>query len=286
MATQFDSSHNEAFRKLGAIEPGQNWSSFDVSREQARKGNATLFVTTIWNWDSTKDEKGRRTPTKLAIVKNQTNGTLWYRMRKPSANTTRRTAVAHWEGLHLALRTKIPIVGVLKDVHTGKCSLKHIFDCDTPRYSSDGNTVWLQVHPRGDAGCDARKADVREAKVLQSTIESLDQWNRRFADSVDRALRRSDSERKDRLLKGTPPPKRIEVTAMVFDRNPDVVAVVLTRADGICEDCNEPAPFIRRSNGTPYLEVHHKQCLADGGEDTVDNAAALCPNCHRKAHYA
>lgn len=72
----------------------------------------------------------------------------------------------------------------------------------------------------------------------------------------------------------------------MFDRNPDVVAEVLTRAAGICEACNDPAPFIRRSNGTPYLEVHHKQWLSDEGEDTVGNAIALCPNCHRKAHYA
>jgi 5-methylcytosine-specific restriction protein A len=31
--------------------------------------------------------------------------------------------------------------------------------------------------------------------------------------------------------------------------------------------------------------VHHRVRLADGGDDTTDNAVALCPNCHRKAHY-
>ncbi|SFB88291.1 HNH endonuclease [Marinospirillum celere] len=49
--------------------------------------------------------------------------------------------------------------------------------------------------------------------------------------------------------------------------------------------CGTPAPFNRKSDGTPYLEVHHKTPLALGGEDTVENAIALCPNCHRKAHY-
>jgi len=33
------------------------------------------------------------------------------------------------------------------------------------------------------------------------------------------------------------------------------------------------------------LEVHHKVPLAEGGDDTVENAIALCPNCHRHAHY-
>jgi 5-methylcytosine-specific restriction protein A len=25
--------------------------------------------------------------------------------------------------------------------------------------------------------------------------------------------------------------------------------------------------------------------LSDGGRDTVDNAVALCPNCHRECHH-
>lgn len=36
---------------------------------------------------------------------------------------------------------------------------------------------------------------------------------------------------------------------------------------------------------SPYLEVHHIIFLAQGGDDTVDNAEALCPNCHRRKHY-
>jgi len=31
--------------------------------------------------------------------------------------------------------------------------------------------------------------------------------------------------------------------------------------------------------------VHHKKTLALGGEDTVDNSLALCPNCHREMHF-
>ncbi|TDA69847.1 HNH endonuclease signature motif containing protein, partial [Halomonas marinisediminis] len=37
---------------------------------------------------------------------------------------------------------------------------------------------------------------------------------------------------------------------------------------------------------TPFLEVHHLIRLKDGGPDTVENCAALCPNCHRKLHYS
>ena len=70
-----------------------------------------------------------------------------------------------------------------------------------------------------------------------------------------------------------------------FLRNPDVIADVLWRAKGVCERCHRKAPFIRKSNNSPYLEVHHPIPLSDGGEDTVANAIALCPNCHREAHF-
>jgi 5-methylcytosine-specific restriction endonuclease McrA len=75
------------------------------------------------------------------------------------------------------------------------------------------------------------------------------------------------------------------VTTTVFRRNPDVIAEVLERANGVCQRCQEAAPFRRASDSSPYLEVHHTIPLADGGDDAVDNALALCPNCHREMHY-
>jgi 5-methylcytosine-specific restriction endonuclease McrA len=38
-------------------------------------------------------------------------------------------------------------------------------------------------------------------------------------------------------------------------------------------------------DGAYYLEVHHIIPLSENGEDSVDNAIALCPNCHRQEHY-
>ena len=56
------------------------------------------------------------------------------------------------------------------------------------------------------------------------------------------------------------------------------------RANGVCEGCNEIAPFETKSG--PYLEVHHLTRLADGGADLPQNVITLCPTCHRKAHYS
>jgi len=94
-----------------------------------------------------------------------------------------------------------------------------------------------------------------------------------------RQQRRRDLENADKL------PEKQFARITVYNRNADVVAEVLERSEGICEECKVVAPFNRKSNNSPYLEVHHKIRLADGGEDTVKNAMAVCPNCHRKLHY-
>lgn len=56
------------------------------------------------------------------------------------------------------------------------------------------------------------------------------------------------------------------------------------RANGLCEGCGTEAPF--KSKEGPYLEVHHMLRLADGGPDLPENVIAICPTCHRRAHYA
>jgi len=91
--------------------------------------------------------------------------------------------------------------------------------------------------------------------------------------------------REERLKKANKRPEEIEVVSKTFKRNADVITAVLDRANGFCEKCESKAPFIRAKDNTPYLEVHHVIQLADGGEDSVENAIAVCPNCHRECHY-
>ncbi|WP_414675276.1 HNH endonuclease [Luteibacter sp.] len=68
-------------------------------------------------------------------------------------------------------------------------------------------------------------------------------------------------------------------------RSTEVRQYALLRACGICELCQNPAPFTC-DGGLPYLEVHHLHRLADDGPDAPGNVAAICPNCHRAVHYA
>lgn len=70
-----------------------------------------------------------------------------------------------------------------------------------------------------------------------------------------------------------------------YVRDPAVKAWVLQLASGVCEACDCKAPFLGQ-DGLPYLEVHHVMPLSSHGSDTPSNAVALCPNCHRRCHYA
>lgn len=74
------------------------------------------------------------------------------------------------------------------------------------------------------------------------------------------------------------------VSSVVYERSTKIKELTLKRAQGVCELCLKPAPFIGLDD-KPYLEVHHVLPLAQGGLDVLSNTIALCPNCHRKAHY-
>ncbi|MCG8472271.1 MAG: HNH endonuclease [Desulfobacterales bacterium] len=75
-----------------------------------------------------------------------------------------------------------------------------------------------------------------------------------------------------------------EKLAQTYYRSQAIKFYALKRSNGDCEACNDPAPF--NSKAGPFLECHHLHRVSDGGPDHPENVIALCPNCHRKAHYA
>lgn len=125
-------------------------------------------------------------------------------------------------------------------------------------------------------------------QTINEQIENLITFEE-FTENQEKELFESKSisseERLKRLKKANKKPDVINVLTKLYKRNQDVIVTVLERANGICEQCNQIAPFLRSVDSTPYLEVHHKLPLSKGGEDTIENAIALCPNCHRKNHY-
>lgn len=73
-------------------------------------------------------------------------------------------------------------------------------------------------------------------------------------------------------------------TTPSYSRSQAIVDYVKARADGHCEGCDKPAPFISKT-GNPYLHAHHVYELSEGGSDRPETVIALCPNCHYRVHH-
>jgi predicted HNH restriction endonuclease len=123
---------------------------------------------------------------------------------------------------------------------------------------------------------------IKMLKELNTPVE----YEEELYKAVKESLKDDSEKRKQRLeSRISLYPDTYEIATKAFKRSADVIAEVLIRANGICERCGKEAPFKRKSDCSPYLEVHHVKRLADGGKDCVENATAICPNCHRELHF-
>jgi 5-methylcytosine-specific restriction enzyme A len=90
-------------------------------------------------------------------------------------------------------------------------------------------------------------------------------------------------------LKGEPPPKGTKKPAKkskisnARERSPEVKRWLLDNTGNVCECCLVE-PFLK-PDGSTYREIHHLKKLADDGSDRVENAVAICANCHRELHF-
>lgn len=144
-------------------------------------------------------------------------------------------------------------------------------------YSLQGRG-WLQgLKPAKNVGTNV----IRVLERLISEVEGQQLGGSAEFEAEVAKLRKNDQKSPPQ---GNNNPTGFKTTVTQYNRDPAVVAWVLSEASGVCECCSQPAPFTRE-DGTPFLEVHHVLRLADGGPDTTNNAVALCPNCHRELHY-
>jgi 5-methylcytosine-specific restriction enzyme A len=91
--------------------------------------------------------------------------------------------------------------------------------------------------------------------------------------------------RKAMQSSSTPSEKDTRMTRRrYYERSEHVRAYVLARANGTCESCGKPAPFVR-PDGSAYLEPHHTRRVSDGGPDHPRWVGGICPTCHKEIHY-
>lgn len=121
---------------------------------------------------------------------------------------------------------------------------------------------------------------------LLNTLEGDRAYDRSVEDAAGRleALDLGQLMARYRRRKPHTAPNSKASTARTFERDPLVIAISKKRANHRCEvpGCRQ-STFIT-SAGITYCEVHHIEMLADGGPDTVENVACLCPTHHREAH--
>lgn len=139
--------------------------------------------------------------------------------------------------------------------------------------------------PIVDGYLPAKNIGINKMNEVIEIIEDLNLFDNEILD-LDFSINFSpEIYRKEKIAKpkGTLKPKSKKQEISVFKRNPLVKIYVLQRSNGKCELCNN-TPFLNKYD-QPFLEVHHILPLSENGADTVLNAVALCPNCHRELHY-
>jgi hypothetical protein len=131
----------------------------------------------------------------------------------------------------------------------------------------------------GKLATEIKNAEARRAQCEPST------YNDQLENEVEASSKLPENKRLQKIKEYLDIPEKITISAVGFKRNPHIVAQRLFLAKGICGDCKNNAPFLKKETNEPYLEVHHIELLSKGGEDTLENTIALCPNCHRKRHF-
>lgn len=166
----------------------------------------------------------------------------------------------------------------------------HLFEVYKPKHYAYSGRVELAESPYWETQLDIEgnsrkvvifplriKDDVNKGAISQSILFELQDEKERKA----RRLPIVELAARARTIHG--PASQRTVSSTMFSRDPYVSTFAKARAHGVCQLCQESAPFLDRNN-EPYLETHHIRWLSKGGDDSVQNTVALCPNCHKKMH--
>ncbi|GGX32882.1 hypothetical protein GCM10007242_44850 [Pigmentiphaga litoralis] len=164
----------------------------------------------------------------------------------------------------------LPILTFARDESTDRFTFYGAFRYQAIHREVDGSKWFELVRDMDNSLSNAMRASVADQLLKRQVQEAL-------------ALPHRELEA--RANNAPPLPRKFVTQVTAFQRDPFVIAAALRRANGTCDMCKAPAPFLRSSDGSPYLEVHHIRRLADDGQDTLENVQALCPNCHRASHH-
>jgi 5-methylcytosine-specific restriction enzyme A len=239
-----------------------------------------MRVRTCWHWGKARGERTRKFSAAqvTARVKGSWADTLDNIVQRQVKAGVTHVLLVQADDQEIHMAALIPVkqiraiwekqrevsIRVINAGEMGRVRKNHAENGDSP-------TLWLMDNraPGGKAVADVLwgwKGVVDIAKTLP-TRETVD-------DTYD------DLDSDVAALYGTDGAERKRTTRSEVKRDVQVRKAVIARATGGCErpSCNDT----RRYRG--FLDVHH--ILGAEKSDRVWTCVALCPNCHREAHYA
>lgn len=252
-------------------------------RHAGARGNATKKLRFQLDWPTVSEMDVRRIEDILA-----------------NADRSSKVIPADDEGRYAPLGDYLRVRTDKKEVRLNLSMINEILGGALPA-SAESHQFWANNHEHHqsrrrqwlDAGFEAF-FEKRTASVLFKNTQYNEVWLgeentadlNELNDRSDRGYRRLKSLSEFNTIpkpRGSIHVAQTRSAVLRFERDPNVVAWVKFMAKGRCEVCEVDAPFVDMG-GAPFLEVHHLRPLAEGGPDTVDNAIAACPNCHRQLH--
>lgn len=139
---------------------------------------------------------------------------------------------------------------------------------------------WLQVGDRLFIGTDG-------VTIFACKLDPASFSDKEIDIVSDEILSDVDDTYLDERIKAVPKvPQKKTTTSSEFVRSREIVEKAKRRSKYICDypKCGWKG-FIKQKGGQ-FIEVHHIIPLSEKGTDTMNNVAALCPECHRKQHYS
>jgi len=137
--------------------------------------------------------------------------------------------------------------------------------------------------------CDIIKQEGESFRIVRVTIESpRDVVGKALVESkrVDGRKGELEEEEEDFLADmkdGKIDARREKVIVDRIKRNVQIAQRLKSVYNSQCQICGYT--FVKK-DGQNYSEAHHLVPLGDRGSDRIRNLVILCPNCHRKLHFA
>jgi len=169
--------------------------------------------------------------------------------------------------------------------------LVHLIELgDTLVLGTDGETIFAhvvveeaeiapthKVAEETDIKYESKNAETPEIETNNLDSQPIANVYRQM--STEKLLEQAQKQAQETTKKSTS-------SSQNFERNGAVRELARRRSKCSCEMTNCNYTGFEKKKGGKYIEVHHIRGLAAGGKDGIRNVAAVCPDCHKKAHYS